>query len=346
MRTIQQLGVDTLESRLYENTLAESIIKKLQRQRIVHETAVLRQARRQLDERSLMQFCNKCLKKYKKKVAKCNECGGSGFHKAESLPLDSLVNPIAFIGIEFEGAWTYNPQQSTSQRRKDKISYSLDMKSDGSVEVDDDDDDFVHVGEITTEPIPWTSEGKNKIKHIIRNSYPDIVNNTCGGHFHMSLKDPSMLVYLLDREYYDGWISSLKRFAEDNLTRGQNGELEERWGNSYCQDLFDPEIGITGSGDRYAYLNYLSWHNRKTLEFRILPMFENKEAYWKCLNLLLSYTEDFLRDRFWLGKKTVKQVNIGTKDPFLKTVETKKYVAKRLYTELVSAYDKPERRRR
>ena len=347
MRSLTQLTSHNIDNRLYEYNLADSVMRTLQRKRIAYETAILRQARKQLDERSLTYFCNICLKKYKKKVLKCNECGNSYFHQENTYTLDMLINPIHRVGIEFEGGWTESPHQTTSDRRKDKITFTLDQKSDGSVEVDLDSDDY-HAGEMTTEPIPWNNDGKKKFKHIIKMAYPDITNNSCGGHFHLSLKHPSMISHLMSREFYDGWLGALNEFSNEHLPASSRRELNGRYDNSYCQDLFDPEAGaILGEGDRYAYLNFTSWAtSRKTLEFRILPMFEDRESYWKTFNFLLSYTEDYLRDRFWLGSKVKESINTTNKEPILREVSKTRYLQKRVYSELVETNEVQKKRRR
>ena len=334
MRSLQQMTQENIDGFLYPDVLVSSQLKKLQRKRVQHETSILRQARKQFDERNTTQFCSKCLKKKVSKSAKCIECGGKSFYK-ETIPMGALLNPINAIGIEFEGGWDRDPRQTSLDRRRSKITYGLHTKGDGSVELDDGD---YHIGEATTDPVQWNETGRITMRHIIQNSYPDYTNETCGGHVHYSFKNIQCMRLLMEREFYDGWISNLKTMSSQLSSCGQD-ELDSRWNNSYCQDLFYPEEAITGHGDRYAYQNWCSYGSHGTLEFRILPMFESNRDYWKAFSFLTDYIEDYIRDRMWLGKMIKTNINTTSNDPITSKSSSTKYVQKIVYSELVSALD-------
>ena len=104
-------------------------------------------------------------------------------------------------------------------------------------------------------------------------------------------------------------------FVEDEQTEGVvkektyvNNEYFDRIedNSGYCKDVFDPENSIIRNSDRYFKMNLHPWHQRHTVEFRVLPQFKDSSDYYTCVMYMLNYTDNYLRDHLWIGENNQK----------------------------------------
>lgn len=145
---------------------------------------------------------------------------------------------------------------------------------------------------------------------MIRKYYPDAVGPKCGGHVHVSLDQPGEYMILMSRVFYHYFRTRLKRWAERNLI-GEDANLfwpRFNGDNSYCCNFFVPEKQIRGDGHhvthpdkkngnckvRYACLNY-GWAKHRTIECRLLPMFDDRELYIKAVIEIVDIFNKFLK---------------------------------------------------
>ena len=307
-RIAEEYGYDFV---LQQDLFMKNLLTKLVKNKEKIDRTNLANSRKQFKERSHTWYCTNCLYVYKSRYSIdsssiCKNCAKSGkIIKVYQYDLENLVYPLYRFGAEFEGVWTRNPHYS---KTVDKIYYHLDQKSDGSVKGFGSVDNLYHIGEMTTEPIRFNTKGLEKFRYIIQKCYPQRTNKYCGGHIHVSFSNNKMVEPLLTRDFYDGIFDGLTNHVEKNCSRvGQNEYFDRIEDNSgYCKDVFDPENSIIRNSDRYFKMNLHPWHQRHTVEFRVLPQFKDSSDYYTCVMYMLNYTDNYLRDHLWIGENNQK----------------------------------------
>ena len=317
-RIAEEYGYDFI---LQQDLLVKKLLTKYIKNKEKIDRTNLSNARKQFKERSHTWYCANCLYVYKGRYgidekSICRNCSKKNMMKVYQYELENLVYPVYKFGAEFEGVWTRNPHYSKTNG--DKMYYHLDQKSDGSVKGFGNVDNLYHIGEMTTEPIRFTTKGLELFRYIINKGYPQKTNKFCGGHIHYSMSHEKMVEPLLTRDYYDGVFSGLEKHVERNCTTtGKNEYFDRIDGNSsYCKDVFDPENSIIRNSDRYFRMNLHPWYLRHTVEIRILPQFKNPADYYTCVVFMLSYTDNYLRDHLWLGEGNQKTHIFNVLDVF------------------------------
>ena len=318
-RIAEEYGHDFI---LQQDLIVKNLLTKYVKNKEKIDKSNLLNARKQFKERSHTWYCMNCLYVYKGRYAIdeksiCKNCSKKSLIKMYQYELENLVYPLYRFGVEFEGVWTRNPHYNKTNCSK---YYHLDQKGDGSVKGFGSVDNLYHIGEMTTEPIRFTTKGLELFRYIIQRGYPNLTNKFCGGHVHFSLSNNKMVEVLLTKDFYDGVFGGLTNHVEKNCTKiGQNEFFERIEENSsYCKDVFDPENSIIRNSDRYFRMNLHPWSTRHTVEFRILPQFKKPEDYYSCIVYMLNYTDNYLRDHLWIGDGNSK-TNILVPDYTQKT---------------------------
>lgn len=226
-------------------------------------------------------------------------------------------NRIYRVGVELEGGWTELPPGVELVRdgsihglkgptRKQKVSeptylrvlpggqsqpqaYAQRIPSpDGSgyiyVVLRENEKDVpipISTGELPSEPFEPA-----KVANWMRQSYPQVVNKTCGLHVHLSFEDarhyqllmcPAFTVTM--RDFLVEWGKEVKIEEKHPLWDRLAGKSEfckfEFWADyQVCQGRKNYNHDVPGS--RYSMINYChSLH--QTLECRVLPMFADVE---------------------------------------------------------------------
>jgi hypothetical protein len=193
-------------------------------------------------------------------------------------------------GVELEGAW--NTNRDALVRRASRRGT---VKGDGSVHVQPTVRGG-HQGEFSTRPY----KTQDSLEQCVTDMYPDVVNDSCGMHVHTSwtlgdyvrLADPAFPPFF--REKMRGYAEALSTGPDDGrdrdaLLRRLNG------GNDYCRpnDTNDGYAALTGNGQRYRQINY-SWFAHKTIECRLLPMFDSVDRALDAIRFLFSVYEEYL----------------------------------------------------
>ena len=156
----------------------------------------------------------------------------------------------------------------------------------------------LHIGEITSEP-----RTVDQVGIWVKRYYPQVVNESCGLHVHMSFKSAMHYQRLMVPEYTDVMIKYLLIWANEKGFEKKHPIWERLGGNStYCQRRFyaDQQVQARGKdyhrdrpGHRYTVINYC-WNMYNTLECRVLPMFEKVEEALGGINKVLDITNAFL----------------------------------------------------
>lgn len=189
------------------------------------------------------------------------------------------------VGIELEGGWEDPPAE---------------LQGDGSVNVR-----AKLVGEIPSPPLLPEEVEAWTLKH-----YPNAVNETCGLHVHVSLKNTLFYARLMEQKFQDYALEELKRWGKNVVIETASGikqgirDSHPFWSrlrgeNTYCKLNFWPENQLLKKehhGERYTAFNY-TWARFQTIECRLLPAFYNPKTAVSAVMNLVNIYEDFLRER-------------------------------------------------
>lgn len=209
----------------------------------------------------------------------CGNCGRLGHN---SRGCEYSAKHHAKIGIEIEGRFL--DLNSVLDRARDD---GLGDSSDGSLHSSPD-----------SSAKPWelkTSPGslREAIEQLQR-YYPDETDRYCGMHVHVSFLSNQSLTLLQSKAFFEyfhkrwqEWGTRMNLHPDSQFYRRLNGE------NDYCypntEVLRDPT-----SCDRYTQLNFSAWHSHKTLECRMLPMFQRSSLGVSAVRELIDIYETFL----------------------------------------------------
>lgn len=155
-----------------------------------------------------------------------------------------------------------------------------------------------------------------EISEIVEKNHPSgskgRSNFSCGGHVHVSLLSTADYKTLMTEKFYDHFMKKWIEFGHKNqINEGTAfwNRIEARrigeYDPTYCQKGFK---GIDQSKsiyyyvpDRYYFINYcfnVEKHSnrKKTLEFRIPPMFQKMELQKKAIFEILKIVQEYLED--------------------------------------------------
>ncbi len=150
------------------------------------------------------------------------------------------------------------------------------------------------VGEFVSNPMKV-----GEIKDWLYSSYPDKTNLTCGGHFHISLKHLSDYISLMDKKFYDYYISNMIIWGKKMKINEGSHFWKRIDGQQFCYRDPNPidQRRMRGKYDqaRYKQINYCyNVLDRKTIEFRLLPAFQKDYLYVSAVLESIRLIEDYL----------------------------------------------------
>jgi hypothetical protein len=128
--------------------------------------------------------------------------------------------------------------------------------------------------------------------------YPDEVNHNCGGHFHVSLLTMKSYVRLCTKHFWESYLVWLREWGRKNHIISKspfwsrvNGEED------MCMSVFKPEDQIRHkehyNTNRYCHINYC-YAYKGTIEFRVLPMFKQKNLYKSAVKGSIHFINEYL----------------------------------------------------
>ena len=263
-------------------------------------------------------FCRMCLtpKTWQKRLLPCRNCNHMDVI-ANRPARRSILNPLNLLGIELEGMWNYNAD--------DRTDGYLEQREDCSVE-NEDEYDCDWIGEyVFSNPLSMTSKTDDYSvemplwKWVVREGYPDHVNDTCGGHFHTSWVDMRFYELLMEEEMGFQCKQHMIEWGYDNLNETGQDRLFHRIKHGYsdyCKMFLEPESqvsGIHGRGDRYTFFNY-PFHKHTTIECRFLPQFEQATTYISAVEEVIEFMKQWILKscgaKYWFNRRTNMKIDI------------------------------------
>jgi hypothetical protein len=227
---------------------------------------------------------------------------------------------IIKIGIELEGGW-YDMPSNEHERldplhsyswHNDSTTESLEMGSCGDCDYCNDgcsencEDGDGQAGEIVSYPMfinhktqSWDSTYDNIQWHEwIRKYYPQEHNSDCGGHFHISFDNIQAFEFLCTKEFFDHFQRELYRWGVKANIKNADFWSRLRGDNSMCRTTFRGTEQLYTQNDsypdcRYSILNF-QYNKHGTLEFRILPIFDEPKLYIKAIQVCMDITQKYL----------------------------------------------------
>lgn len=208
---------------------------------------------------------------------------------AKILELDDLLgkpkNRVSGVGVELEGGWKQVPA-------------GVQLEGDGSV--------FrgarpagLQVGELPIGPMQVAG-----MPGAMRKYYPSTVDDSCGMHVHMSFDTPYQYVLLADSPaYQDTVIEYLWKWGKEEVLGADHRLWPRLEGKSvFCQKKFWPQEQMQTQkkdhdqqrfGHRYTAIHYC-WERNRTVECRVLPMFDTVEQSIRAIRRLIDVTNAYL----------------------------------------------------
>ncbi len=195
------------------------------------------------------------------------------------------------VGIELEGFFNIE--------RYNSLNYNGLIKYDGSVVSNELDQREYKAGEIASKPL--TIE---QVSGFIDEFYPCQVNHTCGLHIHLSFNDNAYQTFI-DKYCHDYIIENLKKYCLKTLKGNDLKLFTQRVSNynNYCRVNYIANSQLYGNDTRYTAINYSAYNKHKTIELRLLPMFESKIMAYDIISYYLMLVERFLNKHH--AKKTI-----------------------------------------
>jgi hypothetical protein len=227
---------------------------------------------------------------------------------------------IIKIGIELEGGW-YDMPSNEHERldplhsyswHNDSTTESLEMGSCGDCDYCNDgcsencEDGDGQAGEIVSYPMfinhktqSWDSTYDNIQWHEwIRKYYPQEHNSDCGGHFHISFDNIQAFEFLCTKQFFNHFQRELYRWGVKANIKNADFWSRLRGDNSMCRTTFRGTEQLYTQNDsypdcRYSILNF-QYNKHGTLEFRILPIFDEPKLYIKAIQVCMDITQKYL----------------------------------------------------
>lgn len=236
-----------------------------------------------------------------------------------TLPISGKVrNRITTIGVELEGGWNHPkiqihrdtsvqikcPTQWTvaNQREWDTAYFAGNREVLNRLNKIRSKIENFATGEYPTPPMETFEELSREVKTY----YPDHVNDTCGLHVHMSFEKIGYYQSLIDPAYPATLLKYLDQWGHDQNLPGDHPLWARLRGEKvYCKRIFCDSDQIrrrTKDFDRdrrdgrYTVVAY-HWSRLRTVECRVLPMFETADQALSAIEQVLKITNLFLVER-------------------------------------------------
>lgn len=130
--------------------------------------------------------------------------------------------------------------------------------------------------------------------------YPEVTSRSAGMHVHMSFKEQTSVSLLCSEAFFKYWQERWEKWGTKNNIQGVFWE-RLRNENQYCrptamEDYNPKDIVTQNKGGRYKAINFLAYDEHKTVEFRLLPMFQKGNLAVASVEQLVDIVETFLQN--------------------------------------------------
>jgi len=224
-------------------------------------------------------------------------------------------NRVKNVGVELEGGWIKPPQplqRDGSLKFHDIVHYEAGRGLAGPAPAVAAFKKLYVTGAVLEEhKIPQVGEIVSPILEVpevedyIRTNYPNIVNETCGLHVHMSFKYKLNYQRLMTEDYTRKMVVGLIDWAKRN-DLPKDHPLWPRLmkpNHNHCAHVYlgDNQVTIAGKDynsrgtnySRYTAINYC-WAQHKTVECRLLSMFDTADQAVSAVGEVIRITNLFL----------------------------------------------------
>lgn len=131
--------------------------------------------------------------------------------------------------------------------------------------------------------------------------YPDVTSRAAGMHVHLSFKEQTSVSLLCSDAFFKYWKERWEKWGTKNNIQGVFWE-RLRNENQYCrpntiEEDYNPKDLVTANkGGRYKAVNFQAYDEFKTVEFRLLPMFQKGNLAVSAVEQLVDIVETFLQN--------------------------------------------------
>lgn len=146
------------------------------------------------------------------------------------------------------------------------------------------------LGEVNSLPL-----SPDKVEEYIIAHYPDYHNKTCGLHCHISIRKMADMALLYDSEFPNYIRRRMEKFGEAWNIKNPFFWSRLAGENGFC--TINPRYYTPrekSSDTRYRQVNYIAFKSHKTIEFRMLPVFENPRLSYRAIDRLISLTNRYI----------------------------------------------------
>lgn len=194
-------------------------------------------------------------------------------------------SPFNAWGIELEGAWDDEPDESDR------------LREDGSVRCQGE---YFSCGELPSRPLRTLSE----LRSFLDGNYPDQIDVSCGMHVHISFTRLAYVDLLAEDSAFETFlVRRLERWGRKRNVRAPGFWTRLRGDNGYCGFGWNAESLAGADANRYIMVNFRSYARHGTVELRLLPMFGSAHAAYRAIVALLAIVSMYIRrNRNRLGR--------------------------------------------
>jgi hypothetical protein len=206
-----------------------------------------------------------------------------------------------FYGIELEGAWdTSKPDFNASLGSDYSVAKECVCTKTHGKCIRHLKTSSHYIGEARSQPSDYRSAGR-----FITNNYPDLVDRSCGFHVHVSFKDLGQYTRFTETLFWRYFKFKMHKLIKTLKAQGHVSDAklldsrlfkEHYYTNRYPSTPFIPDKQLyVSTSDRYTSVNFCAYHKYHTIEFRMFPMFKDKETAKYAFTYLDSVLQEYLR---------------------------------------------------
>lgn len=187
------------------------------------------------------------------------------------------------IGVEIEGGF-------------DNTISGEDYHEDGSVDVETDG----FMGEVVSKPMATLEEVYDWVDKV----YPDDSNSSCGTHVHVSFNNNLAYMQTMSQSFYDYFVDRMEAWGKKaGISKKSVYWSRLKGDNTYCKKMPKAARVIQAQyqkmesnygSNRYYQLNHC-WSKHRTLECRMLPVFQDKKFTKAGIREFIFICDSYLR---------------------------------------------------